>query len=303
MEPLISVAVCLYNREELIEGCLLSLVRQSLPRELYEVIVVDNNSTDSSFAKAAQFCREHPGFRLVKELRQGVSHTRNRGFREARGKYVAYIDDDSKAEQDWCEKILDAFEKSGSDPVAVGGAIYPWYDCTPPKWFEDRIETRSWGSEKGILMSSNAKYGFSGSNMAIRKDILQAFGGFAGEFGMAGARMGMGEEPQLFTRIYKDYPRFWYDPSIIVYHWVPPCNMSVLYRLRRGFLSGSSRAQIDDVSIKPFASYMREIIMAFAFIIASFRDMIFTMKSGCDRVIRMQKIADRFGYLFRRWQG
>ncbi len=239
MEPLLSVAVCLYNREELIEFCLASLVRQTLPRELYEVIVVDNNSTDSSFEKAKRFCQEHTGFRVVKELRQGVSHARNRGFHEARGKYVAYIDDDSKADQNWCEKILDAFEKSGADPVAVGGAIYPWYDCTPPKWFEDRIETRSWGSEKGILKSDNAKYGFSGSNMAIRKDILQAFGGFASGFGMAGARMGMGEEPQLFTRIYKDYPRFWYDPSIIVYHWVPPSNMSVLYRLRRGFLSGT----------------------------------------------------------------
>ena len=169
MEPLLSVAVCLYNREELIEFCLASLVRQSLPRELYEVIVVDNNSTDSSFEKAKRFCQEHPGFRVVKELRQGVSHARNRGFHEARGKYVAYIDDDSKADQNWCEKILDAFEKSGADPVAVGGAIYPWYDCTPPKWFEDRIETRSWGSEKGILTAGNAKYGFSGANMAIQK--------------------------------------------------------------------------------------------------------------------------------------
>jgi hypothetical protein len=150
-------------------------------------------------------------------------------------------------------------------------------------------------------MAGNAKYGFSGSNMAIRKDILQAFGGFDSGFGMAGERMGMGEEPQLFTRIYNTYPRFWYDPSIIVYHWVPPCNMSVLYRLRRGFLSGRSRAQIDDVSIQPVTRYVHEIITTLAFMITSFRDMIFTMNSGCDRVIRMQKIADRFGYLCRRW--
>ena len=301
MEPLLSVAVCLYNREELIEECLLSLTHQSLPRELYEVIVVDNNSTDKSFEKAERFCREHPGIRVVKELRQGVSHARNRGFREACGKYVAYIDDDSKADQNWCDKILDAFEKSGADPVAVGGAIYPYYDCSPPEWFEDRIETRSWGSEKGILKSHNAKYGFSGSNMAIRKDILQAFGGFAGGFGMAGAKMGMGEEPQLFTRIYKDYPRFWYDPSIIVYHWVPRSNISIIYRLRRGFISGRSRAQIDSVSIKPVMSYMREIVMAFVFMITSLRDIIFSIHNNCDRVIRMQKIADRFGYLCRRW--
>ena len=242
---IISLIICTYNRDDLLEPCLSSLVNQNADRELFEVIVVNNNSTDNTQKIAEDFAKEQPNFRVVTEMTQGLSHARNRGYKEAEGDYVAYIDDDAKAPPDWVERILKAFEKVTPSPVAVGGKYHPWYEEPPPPWFTDDIEVRTWGEKEGFLQPPRAQYGFSGSNMAFQKSLLQSYGGFSPGFGMDGGKMGLGEETELFYRIYKDYPLFWYDPKIIVLHLVPARNMTVSYCLRRTFYGGGVVTRIE----------------------------------------------------------
>jgi hypothetical protein len=126
----------------------------------------------------------------------------------------------------------------------VGGEIHPWYEKDPPRWFTDDIEVRTWGNKKGYLRPPRAVYGFSGSNMAFRKDILESHGGFSSSYGPVGNRVRFGEEPELFARIYKDNPLFWYDPSIRVLHWVPCRRMTIFYRLKRTYHIGIANADL-----------------------------------------------------------
>jgi glycosyltransferase involved in cell wall biosynthesis len=243
----ISVVVCTYNRSYLLPSCLKSLADQKLDRSLYEVIIVDNNSTDGTPEIANEFTAKYPNFCLVQEKNQGLSHARNLGYHESRGEFVAYIDDDAKADKDWARRIVQAFETVSPHPSAVGGRIFPYYLSERPDWFLDTYEMRTWGDNRGFLQVPRAPYGFSGSNMAFPKKILEKYEGFPKNFGMRGNRMSFGEEAALFYRIYQELPYFWYDPEIKVEHLVPERNMKVGYRLKRIFMIGVSSAKVEGV--------------------------------------------------------
>lgn len=262
----ISVVVCTYNRSELLWGCLESLAKQTLEVGLFEVIVVDNNSTDNTLEIADQFAKTLPNLIILSELNQGLSHARNRGWREAGGAYVAFIDDDARAAPDWCERILKAFNAVTPTPVAIGGQIHPWYEVPPPSWFTDDFEIRTWGKFAGFLELPRARYGFSGSNMAFQRQILERFGGFSPQYGIVGGKLRMGEDTEFFYRIYEEEPNFWYDPLIKVLHLVPKRNYNILYRISRSYSSAQSFAAIncESVKISDYAKCMTDILFSFS---------------------------------------
>ncbi|MCP5461993.1 MAG: glycosyltransferase family 2 protein [bacterium] len=262
----LSVVVCTYNRDCMLAHCLRSLTNQTVDPKQFEVIVVDNNSTDKTRYVILGYEEHFPYIRSIKEPKQGLSNARNAGWRAAKGTYVAYLDDDAQAVPAWCERIIAAFETASPQPVAVGGVIHPWYEDYPPPWFSDDLEIRSWGDSAGFLNSPDARYGFSGSNMAFRREVLETFGGFSDSFGMDGRTIRMSEEVELFCRIYRSEPYFWYDPSIKVLHFAPFEHMTCRYRFKRGFQCGKARAQIDgDVFFSPvykarLKSFLRYLI-------------------------------------------
>jgi len=296
----LSVVVCVYNREDLLYDALKSLLNQTLSKEFYEVLIIDNNSKDRSFEIGKEFCEKYDNFKILKEQKQGLSFARNKGLKEATGKYISYIDDDAKADPDWLEKIVSTFEKEDPGIVAVGGEIYPWFEVDPPSWVKE-LEIRSWGEKKGILETFNARYGFSGSNMSFPVDILKKYGGFSSHFGMIGSKMRMGEESHLFSTIYDDTPFFWYDPSIRVKHWVPKKNMSVLYRFKRSFSAGKSKAMIDKKTIFPIRNYIKELTNYFGFIL-KISITVIKSDSSVEKVRLVQRAGHRSGYLIRKWK-
>lgn len=240
--------VCTFNQAGLLAGCLQSLADQSLDKANYEVIVVNNNSTDNTQEIAEAFAAVHTNYRILFETQQGLSYARNCGWKCAQGEIIAYIDDDAKASPDWGERILHAFESVSPKPIAVGGEIYPLYERTPPNWFVDEFEIRTWGTTARFLHPTRAweKVGFSGSNMAFQKQVLQELGGFSPLYGMAGERTVLGEETELFSRLYQKYPLLWYDPEIRVFHWTPLRNMKISYRFKRAFKSGQTFGRIQN---------------------------------------------------------
>lgn len=292
----LSVIVCTFNRVDLLPDCLTALVNQDLDKSLFEVIVINNNSTDSTQEVAETFTIHH-NFRVVFEYNQGLSHARNRGWLEAKGKYVAFIDDDAKADPHWCKRIVDAFNTVNPTPVVVGGEIHPWYEVHPPNWFCDDFEIRSWGKEKGFLKAPQGAYGFSGSNMTFSKDILIKYGGFSPDFGMVGNKMRMGEETELFIKIFKDYPYFWYDPAIQVKHFVPSKNMKVWYRFKRNFSSGLAGAAITKEKIF-INNYLLNWRLFFKEIFLDSIKLLSTKRERKRAFIKRGIIyAARFGYL------
>jgi len=300
MNVALSVIVCTYNREELLRLCLQSLAEQSLDRGLYEVVIVDNNSTRAARDIAQSFEERYDNFRVVTEARQGLSHARNRGWSEARGEFVAFLDDDAKATPQWCERILRAFHEVQPPPVAVGGEIRPFYDSMPPSWFSDDFEIRTWGDSPGFLQPPRAKDGFSGSNMAFRSDIFTEFGGFSTDLGMKGEVTALGEETELFTRVYRKYPLFWYDPQMLVFHWTSRRNMTIYYRLLRNYKGGESLALIQQRRILS-GPYLLTWL-AVLYFIASTPFALLSGKSAfrTEAVRRGEELAGRMGYLLGR---
>lgn len=251
----LSILVCTYNRVQLLMRCLNALAKQSIPSDQYEIIVVDNNSSDSTEEDVAQFIATHPtlSVRYAKESNQGLSHARNHGLQLANGQYIAYLDDDAIAVATWAEKIVNDFNTPTPTPLAVGGPAEPFFDSPPPPWFPLELERRYWGDTAGFLPAHRARYGFGGLNMAFPRSILERYGGFSTELGVIGNRTRMGEETDLFFKIWRDNPErrdtlFWYDPDASVAHFTPKRNTRPTYRFERALRSGESNAFIEELS-------------------------------------------------------
>lgn len=297
-KPSISAVVCTYNRSTLLQKCLESLVNQTVSKSNYEVIIVDNNSSDNTQEVATFFTTKFKNISLVRENKQGKSYALNTGISVSQGQYIAFVDDDAQAQPDWLEKILDAFDTIDPKPVSVGGEIYPWYEHPPPGWFTDDLEIRSWGSQKCFLKPPRAQHGFSGSNIAFRKDVLLEYGGFPVDYGPKGEVFALGEETALSNQIYKDYPFFWYDPAILVFHFVPAGKMKLVYLFKRSILGGKAMTKINGKQFLPFSYYLRDSALVFVFIIVSVIKIIISQ----DVYIRVKKfmhIGYRIGELFR----
>ncbi len=294
-KPLLSVIVCTYNRQDLLPICLKSLSNQTIDKSLYEVIVVDNNSTDSTNEISQEFVKKNTNFRVVVEPQIGLCRARNRGWTESKGDYVAYIDDDAKASSDWCGKIIDAFEKVTPKPVVVGGEIHPWYETRPPDWFMDDFETRSWGDRAKFIEN---KYGFSGSNMAFQTRLFDVYGGFPTDVGMIGRELKLGDEANLFRRIYEKEPYMWYDPKILVYHWVPTKNMTVRYRLYRKYKIGEASVFLRERKV--FSVEYLKKWGCFIFMLIKSPYIILKDRNKTSTVITLGELANRIGFLIGR---
>ena len=123
----ISVSVCTYNRAEILHGALESLICQETDGKFsYEIIVVDNASTDDTKAVVEQIIKTSPmPIRYILEEDKGVAQARNRGVKESQGTWIAFFDDDQLAERDWLKNLLDIALQMGAD--CVGGTILIYF--------------------------------------------------------------------------------------------------------------------------------------------------------------------------------
>src|SRR5689334_21196943 len=134
-QPIISIVICSYNREDYIINAIDSLYNQTLPKDQYEVFVVDNNSIDNTDALVEAYIREHQDYRIVylTESRQGASFARNTGAAFAKGKLLCFMDDDAIAETHYLERIV-SFFNAHPQATGMGGRIIPKYIPAEPKW-------------------------------------------------------------------------------------------------------------------------------------------------------------------------
>ena len=227
----ISIIVCTYNRSNLLRRAVKSLTEQTLAKSRYEIIVVDNNSSDDTKEVVALLQKQHSkvNIKFINEANQGHNYVRNAGIRNSRGKFIAFLDDDAYADKNWLVTILDCFNRVKPKPLVVGGLVKPFYLTPKLSWFNDKYEMRSWGEKERFLVKGES---FSGSNMIFRKEIIAKYGGFDSKAGMKGNYMHLGDETGLFENLWKGYGNknfMFYSPKIIVYHAVFANKMSIGY--------------------------------------------------------------------------
>jgi GT2 family glycosyltransferase len=197
--PRISVVVALHNAASTLEDCLSSLEQLRYPN--YEVIVVNDGSTDESAAIIERF-----PFRSITTENSGVSASRNRGWQAATGEIVAYIDSDARADPDWLSYLANVF--LGSDVAAVGGP-----NPVPKEdgWIAQCVY-RSPGGPTQVMFDDVFAEHVPGCNMAFRRDVLEQIGGFDPIFRHAG------DDVDACWRILERNWQIGFSPSAVVWH-------------------------------------------------------------------------------------
>jgi len=143
MQPELSIIICTYNREDFLPLTLQSLSLQSPDKHRYEVLVVDNNSTDRTASLCQKFIEHHPdiNLRYFLEKNQGLAFARNRGIKESSGRIISFIDDDAEARSDYAMNLIRTFQEY-SNYDAIGGKVIPLFpEKKEPAWLSKYI----WG--------------------------------------------------------------------------------------------------------------------------------------------------------------
>jgi glucosyl-dolichyl phosphate glucuronosyltransferase len=215
-EPSISVIICTYNRDKFIGEALNCLAKQTLPAGNFEIIVVDNRSTDNTASIAKKFIADHPELqaRYVMEPNKGLSFARNRGIQEARASIVTYIDDDAEVTPHFLESIV-SFLQANSSVVGVGGKVIPKYsESGEPKWISKYLNGfvgRMDFGDRPKQFDSKMKYP-TGCNMTYTKEILQKAGGFNNELTFRS------DDKYIFHQVTKISDNVYYVPEALLYH-------------------------------------------------------------------------------------
>lgn len=212
----VSVVVCTYNREKHILDSLNSLKNQSASYSDYEVIIVDNNSTDSTPQLCEQFLQQKGDLQVsyYKETKQGLSYARNRGIQLARGIYVSFIDDDAIAEKNYVEQIIWAFE-TYTNFDSLGGKVLPMYpNNTEPLWMSKYLNGLVAKVDMGDSVAQFTNKYPVGCNMAFHKKIFDEVGMFNVELTFRN------DDKFIFLQIKKAGKKILYVPTIAVHHTI-----------------------------------------------------------------------------------
>jgi GT2 family glycosyltransferase len=233
----VSVVIPTYNRRASLLRLLSSLDRQTLDKERFEVVVVDNNSTDGTADAVARDVRGL-GLRLrcVSEPEQGAVHARNRGIRETSSPLVAFTDDDIEVEANWLEEILRGFERYSAS--AVGGRTQAVWDAPLPDWWLPEYErpfARNWGAEACRVTTFPFFYSL---NLAVRRPLFSEVGLFDPQLGPKGHRHVVGEDADLCRRIHENGGSLYYLPAALVYHHVEAERLTRRFFRRRFYYAG-----------------------------------------------------------------
>jgi glycosyltransferase involved in cell wall biosynthesis len=229
----ITIIICTYNRADVLKEVLQSLTCQTTPLTAYEVLVINNNSSDETQQIAEYFSSRYENFHVVIEAQQGLSYARNRGFKEAKTLWVSYLDDDARARPDFAERIIYTAQNFSFD--CFGGVYLPWYMFGRPPWFRDEYGTNGkLLDETGVL----SKGEISGGVSVFKKSVLEQLGGFPTSLGMSGNTIAYGEETLLQVRMRRKGFVIGFDPGLQVDHLMPLPKMTVRWMLKSAYRHG-----------------------------------------------------------------
>jgi glucosyl-dolichyl phosphate glucuronosyltransferase len=232
--PQLSVVICTYNRGELLLPAIRSVLAQGGTTPPFELLVVDNNSSDGTRTIVEQFTRSDSRVRYVFEPRQGLSFARNAGIRAAHGPLIAFTDDDVRVDGHWVTSVVRAFdEHPGAD--MVGGRVLPLWPAPPPGW----LTTEHWAplaladhGETAIPITSDRPICLVGANLACRRSLFEAVGTFTTALQRVRNSIGSLEDHEFLLRVLRAGRFGVYDPRIVVHADIQPDRLERAYHRR-----------------------------------------------------------------------
>lgn len=212
----VSVIITTYNRANVIPLCIESLLKQNFPKEDYEIIIVNNNSTDNTEEVVEKCIEENPDVNMKYYFvpRSGQVYARQIGILAAKNAILSFTDDDGILSPDWLKEIVRVFEMN-PEVVGVAGKINIKWDETPPDWiheYENYLGKLDYGNEikfeVGLYMNAG--------NLSIKKNKLIEVGGFNPE--MIGDWLVGDGETGLWHRLKKNKCLIGWTPFAVMEH-------------------------------------------------------------------------------------
>jgi GT2 family glycosyltransferase len=280
----LSVVICAYTLERWDDiAAAVQSLRQQTRRPEQLLLVSDHNDELLDRARAA-----FPDVTcLLNAGAQGLSDARNTGVEAATGDVVAFLDDDAAAEPDWAERLVDAFEND--DVIGVGGAVTPAWRAPRPRWFPDEFLWVVGCSYTGLPTTRAQIRNPIGANMAFRRTVVTAAGGFDPGMGRLGKDGAGCEETEFSIRAHRlhEGSRILLEPTAGCRHNVPADRVTRSYFRRRCQGEGRSKALVGQLAgttsaLESERTYVRETLPRG--VLTGLRDVLHGDLSGADRI-------------------
>jgi glycosyltransferase involved in cell wall biosynthesis len=243
----ISLVICTYNRSDLLDHCLRACSELQSDPEVFEVLVIDNRSTDATPQIVQNWEGNVVGLRCIREEKQGLSHARNRGIEEAQSDWIYFIDDDAKVAPDFIERALACIEEV--KPLVFGGTFAPWYHYGQPRWFKDHYASSDLRYPLRRVLPKGRF--LTGCNFCVHRSVFERFGTFDPNLGMRGNLVGYGEETELQREIQAAGVAIWFDPALKMDHVVNAERLNVSWQIASGWALGRDRVRSGKVPRNP----------------------------------------------------
>jgi glycosyltransferase involved in cell wall biosynthesis len=291
-----TLALCTHNHASRLQRTLYDLNRLKPPTEPWEILLVDNASSDSTPSLLADGAWRPEGVpvRVVREENLGLSHARNRALREASGQYLVFIDDDETAASDW----LISYEQAIKDyaPDALGGRIEVLFEeGDRPAWLTDELlgflGRLDYGEAQWLTERSTPIYG---GNFMFRRSVLERIGNFDTGLGRKGNLNIGGEDTEIYKRLLDKECKVRWVQNAVIYHRIQTGKLRRNYFLelhyRLGWVQGS-RKRSASTRIPPkylYGQLYRALVRALSM----------RFKQGGDYSLRMEmNVAYFVGYI------
>ncbi|HEY1848785.1 MAG TPA: glycosyltransferase [Opitutaceae bacterium] len=235
----VTVAVITYNRSRFLRQTLAGLVKQDYPPALWELLVIDNNSTDDTADIVYGFMAATPPPRRILEVAPGLDSGRNRAVIEAKGDVIVLIDDDILIGPDWLSRLVGPFNSVSAHQIGVvGGEVIPVFPDGLPPWLEGVHRPLALRSDTGPLGPAQWPMG---ANFAFPRWVFAKLGNFDTHLDRRGAQLFGGGDTDMVRRVRAAGLEAWFVPGARVQHQIPASRLTFSYAARHAFDSARSR--------------------------------------------------------------
>lgn len=240
----LSVILCTYNRRDVLRSALESLTAQKTDGISYEILIIDNNSTDGTRETAQEFVERDPHFRYFFETQQGLSYARNRGIAEAQSDLLVFTDDDIAFSETWVQKNYEAGQRF-PDAEYLGGRVLPIWTGAAPAWTKHSMAPFAL-SDLGTApmeVSPQNPHCLVGASLAVRRRALDRAGLFSIETQRVKNSIGSTEDFDWQMKVWAYGGHGVYVPDVVCKTEVPVERLSKAYHRRWHFGHGKFNAR------------------------------------------------------------
>ena len=298
--------ICTYNRASALREALhTALAQETRGRFTFEVIVVDNNSTDDTRKVAAELGDDNHLLRYLFEPRQGKSFALNLALSSLSGEYYSIVDDDFILPPDWLSGIFDGTRRHPGASF-YSGKVLPRWPSTPPAWLTTQhwsaVAMADFGDAEFVASSDNPICLLAGT---FRTSDVRAVGGYDVRLGVQGSRIGGVEDLEILQRLWKRGKHGVYLPNVSFAHVAEPVRLTKPYHRRWHRDHGRSHAIMRDPATESAVKLLGVPRYMFRDVIDSVGKLFIHAVRGraAEAFLAETRLWFVLGYCLERWTG